>query len=195
LRDDTSLVMVDILPPGKTFAEAIHAVSLRSKLSAAAASAAAHGGDGGGGGGGCGCFGGSAAPPLPPPPPPSPAITSPLAAAAAAERGAAPPTPSSSSAAAVGHLEVLTDLDVAAVMGLMPGAQPLMPGWYDEYVGEHLFNLAVSPGLRWGVRCDWAGLGWDVVAAMVFGLGAIGSYGFRLSCLRAAELQQPWCCA
>lgn len=50
-------------------------------------------------------------------------------------------------------MEVLADVDVAAVMGLMPGATPVVPGWYDEFVGEHLFALAVSKAGAAGGGC------------------------------------------
>lgn len=129
LRDDTSLVVVDILPPGKTFPECAVSVAAAAK---AASGGSAHGGSGGSGHGGtgamCGCFG--SAPSAPP---------APIAVAAAAEAAAEAAVP-----AAVGRLEVLADLDVAAVMGLMPDAESTTPGWYDEYVGEALFSLAVS---------------------------------------------------
>ncbi|KAL4444168.1 hypothetical protein ABPG75_011905 [Micractinium tetrahymenae] len=127
LRDDTTLVTADIVPPGKTFAECAAAVAQRAK---AAASAAHHSnGSGGGGGlGGCGCFG---------------------SAPAAAPAPAPPAEPAVPSAAAVAQLEVLADVDVAAVMGLMPGATPTVPGWYDEYVGEQLFALAAEAMEAW----------------------------------------------
>ena len=62
------------------------------------------------------------------------------AAAAAAQPAAAP------------ALEILADIDVAAVMGLMPDTRVAMPGWYDEYVGEQLLALAVS-GPAWPAAC------------------------------------------
>lgn len=127
LRDDTSLVVVDILPPGKTFPECAASVAAAAK---AASGGSGHGGAAAGAAAGamCGCFG--SAPSAPP---------APIAAAAAAEEPAAALPP-----AAVGRLEVLADLDVAAVMGLMPETESTTPGWYDEYVGEALFSLAVS---------------------------------------------------
>ncbi len=128
LRDDTSLVVVDILPPGKTFPECVAAVAAAAK---AASGSSGHGGAAGGAATGamCGCFGSA------------PAAPAPIAAAAAAEEAAEAAVP-----AAVGRLEVLADLDVAAVMGLMPETESTTPGWYDEYVGEALFSLAVSRG-------------------------------------------------
>lgn len=127
LRDDTSLVVVDILPPGKTFPECAASVAAAAK---AASGGSGHGGGAAGAAAGamCGCFG--SAPSAPP---------APIAVAAAAEAAAGAAVP-----AAVGRLEVLADLDVAAVMGLMPDAESTTPGWYDEYVGEALFSLAVS---------------------------------------------------
>ena len=46
----------------------------------------------------------------------------------------------------LGKLEVLADLDVAALAGLIPGAPaPLAPGWYSDVVGEDLREIQV----RW----------------------------------------------
>lgn len=141
LRDDTSLIVADILPPsGKSFPECAAAAAAAGKLAAAAErSAAGGGGSLHGGGAMCGCFGTAPAhPPEPsspsPPPPPAAAPSSPEAPAVAVAE------------AAPGRLEILTDLDVAAVMGLMPEAEVALPDWYDEYVGEALFGLAVSGG-------------------------------------------------
>lgn len=70
LRDDTSLVVADILPPGKTFPEAVQAAQARAKLSGVSMSAAGAGLAAGagrrqppqaGGGCGCGCGGGDGA--------------------------------------------------------------------------------------------------------------------------------------
>ncbi|PSC76687.1 putative phosphatase 2C 15 isoform X1 [Micractinium conductrix] len=121
LRDDTSLVIADILPPGgKSFPECATAVAQRAKAAGQAASA-------GGGGGGCGCFGCAPSSPTP--------VAAPVAPVQAAQPVAA--------------LEVLADVDVAAVMGLMPGSNQAVPGWYDEYVGEHLFTLAADAMEGW----------------------------------------------
>jgi hypothetical protein len=138
LRDDTSLIVVDIVPPGKTFPEAVQAAQARNKLftaSATGSSSSSSSSGTGGGGGGCGCFGGGGGSSAPQQPAPRPS-------AAAAASGA------SSLAANPTKLDVLADIDVAAVMGLMPDDTPPVPGWYDEFVGEHLFALAVSPCLR-----------------------------------------------
>lgn len=118
LRDDTTLVIADIVAPGRTFPECAAAAVQRAK----AAASAAHHSSGSGGGGGCGCFGGG---PTPPPP-------------------VEPAVPAAPAPAAAPEMEVLADVDVAAVMGLMPGSTPIIPGWYNEFVGEHLFALAVS---------------------------------------------------
>ncbi|KAL4855356.1 putative protein phosphatase 2C 15 [Chlorella vulgaris] len=139
LRDDTSLIVVDIVPPGKTFPEAVQAAQARNKLFTASAtgSSSSSSSGTGGGGGGCGCFGGGGGSSAPQQPAPRPS-------AAAAASGA-----TTCLAANPMKLDVLADIDVAAVMGLMPDDSPPLPGWYDEFVGEHLFALAGEAMACW----------------------------------------------
>ena len=147
LRDDTSLVVVDITPGQLTFPEVHHMVTSKAIASIAAprrsvgvASAGASS-SGSSGGGGCLCFGGSAVVG-------GPAVVEPpfrtgrLADPSVRGGGSADPA-GRPSAATRPVVEFLTSLDVAAVMGLMPDETPEPPGWYDADVGEHLFSLAV----------------------------------------------------
>jgi hypothetical protein len=119
LKDDTTLVVADVLPRGTTFQQTVAAAKRGSGSGAASPG-------GGGGGGGC-CFSGS------------PTVESPLAAAVRASHTQQP------AARAV----ILDSLDVAAVMGLMPVVESPAPAWYTAEVGETLYHSAVEAAATW----------------------------------------------
>ena len=51
----------------------------------------------------------------------------------------------------IGELEVLADVDVAALAGMMPGCTiPVAPSWFTEVVGEDLREIQVAI-LPWAV--------------------------------------------
>jgi hypothetical protein len=153
LRDDTSMVVADVLPPGGTFAGAAAA----AKEQLRGGKAAVQGGTGSGeeAATGCGCFGGrggAAAARTRRPLPSDVSVQSggsssagySNASAHAGHLGAAGKTPG----ARLGGLQILSDVDIAAILGLMPDlASP--PAWCDDDIGESLLALAVEASELW----------------------------------------------
>ncbi len=155
LKDDTTLVVADILPEGVTFQQTAAAAKKGGMSGNGSPSSSQLGGgnsaSGGGGGGFCGCFGGGASATLDDNP-------STRAANVSVHNGGAPQdlsvrSMSSNASASIRggkpRLEVLASIDVAGIMGLMPEPELVIPGWYTPEVGERLFRSASDASDTW----------------------------------------------
>lgn len=159
LKDDTTLVVADILPAGMTFPQVASAAKKAGMASNGSPSSSQLGANGGGnidgssnGGILCGCFGGSSTilDDSPSTRPVNPSINGGTATfpqdlsvrsynsnASASIRGGKP------------CIEVLASVDVAGIMGLMPEPELVVPGWYTAEVGERLFRSASHASDTW----------------------------------------------
>ena len=137
LKDDTTLIVADILPEGMTFQQMV----ANGKRSGSSASSANGGANGGSGGGMCGCFGGAPATVEGSAPGPDASVRSNLSTSGSIKGGR-------------GRAEVLASVDVAGIMGLMPEPELVMPGWYTAEIGERLFSSATDASDAWRAAHD-----------------------------------------
>jgi len=142
LKDDTSLIVVDVLPNEHT---SFPQVASGAKRSSGSSSGSVHGGSGaaaagGAGGGGCLCFGGTATVDGGHHPPPDSSVNASVRSASSIN---------SSVRAGKVKAEILIDIDVAGIMGLMPDPVLSVPAWYSEHVGEVLFRAAAEASDAW----------------------------------------------
>lgn len=153
LKDDTSLIAVDILPNNTTFPQVV--VDLKKSGGSSAASipgGSANNGVSQSSGGFCGCFGGGAGqtmengPPAPSTPKSSP---SPDVSTSHSVRSMASMNSSVRGGNSKTRATILLNIDVAAVMGLMPDVELEIPGWYTPGIGEELFRSASEAAQLW----------------------------------------------
>lgn len=139
LKDDTTLIVADILPHGMTFQQMIASTkkggSPSNSVGGANGNAAANGG-----GGFCGCFGGAPA-----------TMDDSSGTVDASVRSNLSTT---SIKGGRGRVELLASIDVAGIMGLMPEAELVVPGWYNADVGERLFKSASDAADSWRAAHD-----------------------------------------
>lgn len=156
LKDDTTLIVADILPPGVTFPQVATMVKKGGGGTGSVGGSNGVGGSSGGGGGGgglCGCFGGGGGAGLAEPDlatangTSNPSVRSGVAADASVRSYA-----SNGSVSVRGgrpRVEVLASVDVAGIMGLMPEPELVIPRWYTPEVGERLFRSASDAADEW----------------------------------------------
>jgi len=160
LKDDTTLVIADILPAEKTFQEAASAAKKAGMASNGSPAISQLGANGGGninessnGAGFCGCFGGGSSASLGDNPSTHPSNGSNNGGSAFAPQDLSVSSYSSNASASIRggkpRLEVLASVDVAGIMGLMPEPELVIPGWYDAEIGERLFVSASNASDTW----------------------------------------------
>jgi serine/threonine protein phosphatase PrpC len=158
LKDDTTLVVADILPEGTTFPQVASAAKkggMASNGSPSSSQLGANGGGGSGGGGGglCGCFGGGASATIDDSPSTraNPSVNGGMSAASPQDLSVRSMSSNASASIRGGkpRLEILASVDVAGIMGLMPEPELVIPGWYTPEVGERLFRSASDASDTW----------------------------------------------
>jgi serine/threonine protein phosphatase PrpC len=144
LKDDTTIAIVDVMPEGGSFVATAVAAKRAARVGGGGAGGA-NGAAGGGGGGGC-CFS-------------APAVVPGAGAGGGADASVDPNVSvrggaaAGAAAAALGassfRAAILHQVDVAALMGLVPGADPAPPAWFDEPLGDALFAACVAAAGLW----------------------------------------------
>jgi len=160
LKDDTTLVVADVLPAGMTFQQVAAAAKKSGMASSGSPSSSQLGINGGGNinessdAGFCGCFGGGGSSALADDNPSTHPINGSMnGGTAMSPQDLSVRSHNSNASASIRggkpRLEVLASVDVAGIMGLMPEPELVIPGWYNAEVGDRLFTSASNASDAW----------------------------------------------
>lgn len=156
LKDDTSLIVVDITPGGIPFPQVVSGLKKRGPVSGAASQNSSTGSETGSiktSGGFCGCFGGGSptvgSPPMTSHMPQAPTGPGSKDPSVSVKSGTSYYSNGSVRGGSKPKADILIAVDIAGAMNLMSAPELMIPDWYTEDVGEALHQSAVLAADAW----------------------------------------------